>query len=195
MLGHYAYVERSSKHSNRLSAETFLAPHALLKSAVHEYNIVELFGGFTSETGIVPAWSSTSNKAVYGSGTVPVKEPIANTHPGDYNSYKVTDKKTINSDDDTSSEGSVASLTDEDYDAMFDYDYADSENMHPSLQAKTATKARKHISMSRRSMTAMLKRAETAGFSVKPRTKIRESRLILKIPCSYITILTQSMSD
>ncbi|KAE8303497.1 hypothetical protein GL50803_0035487 [Giardia duodenalis] len=167
VLGHYAYVERSSKHSNRLSAETFLAPHALLKSAVHEYNIVELFGGFTSETGIVPAWSSTSNKAVYGSGTVPVKEPIANTHPGDYNSYKVTDKKTINSDDDTSSEGSVASLTDEDYDAMFDYDYADSENMHPSLQAKTATKARKHISMSRRSMTAMLKRAETAGFSVK----------------------------
>lgn len=115
--------------------------------------------------------------------------------PRDYNSYKVTDKKTINSDDDTSSEGSVASLTDEDYDAMFDYDYADSENMHPSLQAKTATKARKHISMSRRSMTAMLKRAETAGFSVKPRTKIRESRLILKIPCSYITILTQSMSD
>ncbi|EFO61117.1 Hypothetical protein GLP15_2708 [Giardia lamblia P15] len=167
VLGHYAYIERSSKHSNRLSAETFLAPHAILKSAVYEYNIVELFGGFTSEKGIVPAWSSNSNKGGYGSGTLSIKDLIASTRPGDYSSYKVTDKRAINSDDDVSSESSVVSLTDEDYDVIFDYEYADGENMHSSLQTKAALKATKHTSMSSRSMTAMLRKAEITNLSAQ----------------------------
>lgn len=165
VLGHYAYLERSSKHSNRLSAAAFLTPHAILKSAAHEYNVAELFGSFTSELGTVPAWSSNSSRGAYGSGTIPVKELIANTRPGDYNSYRVTDKKSAASDDDSSSEDAVASLTEDDYDAIFDYEYLENECPQSNLSAKGVLKVRKHAAVSRRSLTVMLKNAEITSFS------------------------------
>lgn len=168
VLGHYAYIERSSKRGSRLLTVSYLVPHDILKSAAYEYNIVELFGGFTTETGTVPSWNNHANKiSVYGSGTVPIKEPVANTRPGDYNSYRIVDKKTIAADDDSSSELSMDSLDEEDYDVIFDYEYLDDKCASSNPQTKTVSKIRKHTSVSSRSMTVLLKKVEMANLSMQ----------------------------